>query len=205
MMSAEGCVPGIILASESPRRKDILSRMGLDFKVVPPETEEASLYYYHSLVPIINACRKAGKVSSDFPSSLVIGADTVIEFENRILGKPSSESESAEMLQLLSGRSHLVITGVCLIRKSSHARCVFCDVTEVSFRKLSRKSIEEYVRKVDTLDKAGAYAIQEHGDMIIEGTRGSFDNVAGLPSEKLRTALQSLAFGRVIRNFAPAE
>ncbi|OGV35628.1 MAG: septum formation protein Maf [Lentisphaerae bacterium GWF2_49_21] len=196
-------VPEIILASESPRRKEILSRMGIGFKSLTPSAEETNEYFCPSLVPLVNACRKAENISEAYPSSLVIGADTVIELDGKILGKPSSSSEARKMLLMLSGRKHLVLTGVCLVKKEVRAKCVFCDSTEVIFKKLSNPAVDDYIGKVNTLDKAGAYAIQEHGEMLIAGIEGSFDNVIGLPSEKLARALQSLALGRVIRNLVP--
>ncbi len=127
-----------------------------------------------------------------FPSSLVIGADTVIEIDGMILGKPQSLQDARQMLGRLSGRKHQVVTAVCMIRMECRAECVFCDCTEVVFREISGSVIEEYVSKVDTMDKAGAYAIQEHGSLIIEEIKGSMDNVIGFPAEKFMKAVSLL-------------
>ncbi|MFA6567303.1 MAG: Maf family protein [Victivallales bacterium] len=185
--------PKIILASESPRRKEILARLGISFSVRKPAVHEISEYCCPSLVPVINACRKAEGVALEFPSHIVIGADTVIEFEGRILGKPETVSEAVEMLISMSGKKHLAVTSVCIRKIEDEFKCVFSDSTEVEFRNFSASTVMEYVGRVNTLDKAGAYAVQEFGDMLIGNIRGSHDNVVGLPSEKLVMALRSRA------------
>jgi septum formation protein len=179
----------IILASESPRRKEILARLGIKFSVHKPHVHEISEYFCPSLIPVINACRKAESVALQFPSHTVIGADTIIEFEGRILGKPETVSEAAEMLISMSGKKHLAVTAVCIRKIEDDIKCVFSDSTEVEFRNFSEATVMEYIGRVNTLDKAGAYAIQEFGDMLINSIRGSYDNVIGLPSEKLLIAL----------------
>jgi septum formation protein len=182
----------IILASESPRRKEILTRLGIIFSVHKPSVREISEYCCPSLVPIINACRKAEGVALEFPSHTVIGADTVIEFEGRILGKPGNVEEAGEMLISMSGKKHLAVTAVCVRRIEDEFKCVFADSTEVEFRNFSASTVMEYIGIVNTLDKAGAYAVQECGDMLIGNINGSYDNVIGLPSEKLVMALGGL-------------
>jgi septum formation protein len=185
-------LPKIILASESPRRKEILTRLGISFSVCKPSVNEISGYCRPSIVPVINACRKAESVALQFPSRTVIGADTVIEFEGRILGKPETVSEAVEMLMSMSGKKHLAVTSVCIRRVEDKVKCVFSDSTEVDFREISVSTVMEYVGRVNTLDKAGAYAVQEYGDMLISNIRGSYDNVIGMPSEKLVLALSRL-------------
>ncbi len=180
--------PEIILASESPRRKNILSGLGIKFIVEIPSSEEILDCHSPSLVTVINARKKAESVASRHHSSIVIGADTVIELDGSVLGKPGTLQEARRMLNLLSGRRHSVVTGVCIVRKDYRAECVFCDSTDVFFRKLDESSIDEYLSKVNTLDKAGAYAVQEHGDIIIGKIEGSVDNVIGFPSEKFMRA-----------------
>ncbi len=182
----------IILASESPRRKEILARLGFSFSVRKPSGHEISGYCRPSLVPVINACLKAESVARQFPSHTVIGADTVIEFEGRVLGKPETVPEAVEMLISMSGKKHLAVTSVCIRKIEDEVKCVFSDSTEVEFRNFSASTVMEYVGRVNTLDKAGAYAIQEYGDMLISSIRGSYDNVIGLPSEKLALALARL-------------
>ncbi len=187
-------LPKVILASESPRRKEILARLGIEFSVHKPSVREISEYFCPSHVSVINACRKAESVALEFSSCTVIGADTVIEFEGRILGKPETVSEAVEMLISMSGKKHLAVTSVCIRKMEGDVKCVFSDATEVEFRQISASTVMEYVGRVDILDKAGAYAIQEYGDMLITSIRGSYDNVIGLPSEKLLLAL-SIARG----------
>lgn len=182
----------IILASESPRRKEILARLGIKFSVHKPHVHEISGYFCPSLVSVINACRKAESVALQFPSHTVIGADTVIEFEGRILGKPETVSEALGMLISMSGKKHLAVTAVCIRKIEDDVKCVFSDSTEVEFRNFSEATVMEYIGRVNTLDKAGAYAVQECGDMLISNIRGSYDNVIGLPSEKLLMALGRL-------------
>lgn len=182
----------IILASESPRRKEILARLGIKFSVHKPHVHEISEYFCPSLVPLINACRKAESVALQFPSHTVIGADTVIEFEGRILGKPETVSEALGMLISMSGKKHLAVTAVCIRKIEDDVKCVFSDSTEVEFKNFSEATVMEYIGRVNTLDKAGAYALQECGDMLISSIRGSYDNVIGLPSEKLLMALGRL-------------
>jgi septum formation protein len=183
----------IILASESPRRREILTRLGISFSVRKPYVHELSEYFCPSLIPVINACRKAESIAHEFPAHTVIGADTVIEFEGRVLGKPETVSEAGKMLISMSGKKHLAVTSVCIRKIEGNVKCVFSDSTEVEFRNFSASTVMEYIGKVNTLDKAGAYAIQEYGDMLISNISGSYDNVIGLPSEKLLLALREIS------------
>jgi len=182
-------LPEIILASESPRRKEILSRLGFRFNSITPSFKEIHDCLPPSLVPVINACGKAESVADMHPSSIVIGADTIIEFEEEILGKPGTIPDAKKMLLRLSSRKHSVVTGVCMMRIKDRGRCVFCDSTEVVFKKLTESAVDDYLSKVNPLDKAGSYALQEHGDIIIEEVDGSVDNVIGFPSEKFLKAI----------------
>lgn len=197
MNSGDNRLARIILASESPRRKEILTRLGIKFSVQRPSVHEISEYCCPSLVPVINACLKAESVAMAFPSHIVIGADTVIEFEGRVLGKPETVSEAAEMLISMSGKKHLAVTSVCIRKIEGDVKCVFSDSTEVEFRNFPASTVMEYIGRVNTLDKAGAYAVQECGDMLISNIRGSHDNVIGLPSEKLVLALNPVFSGEL--------
>lgn len=183
----------IILASESPRRKEILAHLGMVFTAHKPSVNEISDYCCPPLIPVINACRKAESVALEFPSHIVIGADTVIEFEGRILGKPETVDDALKMLISMSGKKHHAVTAVCIRGIEDGIKCVFSDSTEVEFRDFSASTVMEYIGKVNTLDKAGAYAVQEFGDMLICGISGSHDNVVGLPSEKFLLALKALS------------
>lgn len=174
----------LILASGSPRRRDMLREVGLEFDVIPSPAEEL----HDELMPLDQLCEenarlKALAVAQDYPEATVIGADTLVYIDQTPLGKPRSKEEAAAMLMRLSGRTHQVCTGVCIARAgevdSFHA------ITEVVFKKLSEKIIRDYMAKVDVMDKAGSYAVQEHGEMIIEQVRGDYDNVVGLPVGQL--------------------
>ena len=174
----------LILASGSPRRRDMLRKVGLEFDVIPSPAEEL----HDELMPLDQLCEenarlKALAVAQDYPEATVIGADTLVYIDQTPLGKPRSKEEAAAMLMRLSGRTHQVCTGVCIARAgevdSFHA------ITEVVFKKVSEKIIRDYMAKVDVMDKAGSYAVQEHGEMIIEQVRGDYDNVVGLPVGQL--------------------
>lgn len=170
----------IILASGSPRRRDMLTAVGLEFEIILSPAEEI----HDASIPLHTLCEanaelKALAVSKDHPESLVIGADTLVYIDETPLGKPQDEAEARTMLRKLSGRVQKVCTGVCLARGDvAHS---FHVITEVVFKDLTDAVIRDYMAKVNVMDKAGAYAVQEHGDMIIEEVKGDYDNVVGLP------------------------
>jgi septum formation protein len=175
----------LILASSSPRRMDLLRQAGVTVEVIPSTAEELhdpSLDF--RVLCTINAERKARDVASQHPGSWVIGADTLVCLDGQPLGKPSDLSAARVMLQALSGRVNQVCTGVCVIDAAGRAN-VFYETSEVEFLPLSDEVIDDYMSKVNTLDKAGAYAAQEHGEQIIAEVRGDFSNVVGLPMKKL--------------------
>lgn len=184
--------PAIILASASPRRAELLRALVPEFEVVPsaaPEVHDRQLTAWE--MAQVNAYRKARVVAKKFPDSLVIGADTLVylDREARLFGKPANRAEATSMLGALQGRVHAVITGVCLLGLREHRQRSFAVWTDVRFHPLSPKQIENYLALMDPLDKAGAYAIQEHGELIVEEVSGSFSNVVGLPVERLREEL----------------
>jgi septum formation protein len=183
-------MPPLILASVSPRRADLLRQLGLDFKVVPSSATEI---HHDQLtareVAQINGYRKARAVAKKFPDALVLGADTVVHTDSAMFGKPKNLEEAYQMLETLQGRTHEVVTAVCLLNLRHHRQQIFTDNTFVTFRPLDAVKIRRYLTKVDPLDKAGAYAIQEEGDLLVERVAGSFTNVVGLPLEKLRVQL----------------
>lgn len=137
-----------------------------------------------------NARLKASAVSRLHPESVVIGADTLVFLDGDPLGKPADLDEAAAMLRKLVGRTHQVCTGVCFARGRPSGIATFHELTAVTFRALSSMEIDAYLEKVDPLDKAGAYAAQEHGNLIIERVEGSWTNVVGLPMERLRIELE---------------
>lgn len=184
--------PRLILASSSPRRVKLLQEAGLVFDVIASPVDElhdASMDFRRLCE--INAERKARDVATRHPGAWVIGADTLVSLDGIPLGKPRDLTEARAMLQSLSGRINHVCTGVCVIDPSGTAHD-FHELTEVEFRTLSDAQIADYMAKVNTLDKAGAYAAQEHGDDIITAIRGDFANVVGLPMTRLVEKLRAL-------------
>ncbi len=174
-----------ILASSSPRRRDLLEQAGLSFEVMASPAEEIhDEAMDFRLLCEENAERKAQAISEMHPQSWVIGADTLVSIDDRILGKPHDQDQARAMLRLLSGRSNQVCTGVCLLGPGGK-KIRFHEISDVDFLTIGEQEIEAYMSKVNTLDKAGAYAAQEYGEMIIRGIRGDFSNIVGLPMEKL--------------------
>jgi septum formation protein len=141
----------------------------------------------------LNARRKARAVAKKNPDSLVLGADTLVFLDGEIMGKPASPADAERMLTRLQGRTHQVVTGISLIHLRAHRERIFAVGTEVMFHPLDAGQIRDYLAKVNPLDKAGAYAIQEHGDLIISEISGSYSNVVGLPVERLKGEIQSWA------------
>jgi len=183
--------PTFILASASPRRELLLREMGLAFAVVrPDDVEEITSGLAPEALALHNAQRKARVVAGQHREALVLGADTIVVLDGVVFGKPRDWMDAQRMLGQLAGRAHDVFTGVCLIQRG--AETAFYDRTRVWMKALTPPQITDYFLKVNPLDKAGAYAAQEHGDTIIERIEGSFSNVMGLPVERLRTALESV-------------
>jgi septum formation protein len=179
-------LPPLILASASPRRSELLRSMGLEFQVLVGKATEVQPEH---LSPVetcqINAYRKARAVAKMCPDALVLGADTLVCLGGNVYGKPTDLEDALRMLLDLQGQEHLVITGVCLVHQRAHRQSIFADITRVVFRPLTAESARTYLSKINPLDKAGAYAIQEHGEMIVESIEGSHSNVVGLPVERL--------------------
>lgn len=188
-------LPPLILASASPRRAELLRQLSVEFKVVPGEVAEV----HHEQMTArelsqVNAYRKARAVAKKFPDALVLAADTLVYLETTLFGKPATLEEAYEMLERLQGRTHQVVTGICLLHLRDHRQTVFAESTAVTFHPLDEVKIRRYLNLVDPLDKAGAYAIQEEGDLIVERIAGSYTNVVGLPMERLGAELA--AWGR---------
>ena len=183
-------LPPLILASNSPRRSELLRSLGVEFRVVASDAEEAHTEQLTAgEISQLNAYRKARAVAKKFPDSLVLGADTLVALETALLGKPSDLEQAYRMLKQLQGRTHRVVTGVCLIHLRGHRQKIFADSTDVTFRPLDARQIRDYLAQINPLDKAGAYAIQEGGDKIVESFFGSYSNVVGLPVERLQAEL----------------
>ncbi len=188
-------VPVILLASASPRRRELLAAAGVAFRVVPSAGEEVhDLSVPPPELAERNACAKALEVSARHPGDLVLGADTLVVVDGHPLGKPADRAAAAAMLRRLSGRAHEVVTGVCLARGGRVVDC-FHAATTVRFGRLDESTITRYHALVDPLDKAGAYAIQEGAHLLGARAEGSLSNVIGLPVEELVARLQRLGGG----------
>ena len=200
----------IILASGSPRRKELLEQMGLTFEVCPAKGEEVITTTIPSDVVaelsrqkaeeiaggilswIENGCKKELSCPQDV---LVIGADTVVAFEGRILGKPKDEADAKRMLSMLSGNTHSVFTGVTFVfidQSGKTGEYTFYEKTDVTMYDMSEEEIERYIATGEPMDKAGAYGIQGKGAIYIQEIRGDFYNVMGLPIGKLYQELRKL-------------
>ncbi len=180
----------IILASASPRREFLLREMGLRFNVViPAGVEEVTEGLAPESLATHNAQIKARAVAGRHAQAIVIGADTIVVLDGVVYGKPRDMTEAVVMLGKLAGRVHEVLTGVTLIDGARGTETTFCERTRVWMKALPANEIAGYFQKVNPLDKAGAYAAQEHGETIIARIEGSFSNVMGLPVERLRAAL----------------
>ena len=182
----------IILASASPRRRDLLVRDDYDFTVLAADVEElASSDLTPAELTLANARLKARAVAQDRPEALVIGADTVVAFEGEIFGKPRDMEDAFAMLTRLNGQIHEVWSGVWIARGEREA--AFNEVTRVRFRTLDEPALRSYLARIGPLDKAGAYAAQDDNGELIECVEGCFDNVVGLPMKSLARALQKFA------------
>jgi septum formation protein len=181
----------IVLASASPRRRELLERTELVFEVMHSPAEEI---HDASMPPgelcETNAALKARAVAAMRPDATVIGSDTLVFIDDEPLGKPADLDEARSMLRRLAGRTHQVRTGVCVVFPDG-GEMVFHDTTEVTFLPLDDAGIDAYLTLANPLDKAGAYGIQEHGELIVAGIQGSYENVMGLPVDRVLEALAS--------------
>ena len=179
----------LILASASPRRKSILSEAGLEFTVCPADIDETPRPHESpdKLVKRL-ALQKAAHIAKQYPNDIIIGADTVVAWGPAILGKPADFIEARKMIDMLNGKRHSVFTGVAIVSPQKQQNWV-CE-TEVYFKKLSDMQIDDYLAQANPLDKAGAYAIQDHGELLVEEYDGLYSNVVGLPIEELLPKLQ---------------
>ncbi|GGF99389.1 Maf-like protein [Pontibacter amylolyticus] len=182
----------ILLASNSPRRKELLAGLGIHFEVrVKEVNEDFPEHLQRAQVAEFLASHKADAYTADLQNEVLITADTIVCLGERILNKPADASEAFAMLRALSGTHHEVITGVCILTKNS--KTIFHDATRVYFKKLSDEEINYYIEHYQPFDKAGAYGIQEWiGKIGIEKIEGSYFNVVGLPVQKLYTYLKDL-------------
>ena len=184
----------LVLASGSPRRRQLLGELGWNFIVEPSALKESRV---PGESPENMVCRlaetKAADVFSRNRDAFVIGADTVVAIDGRALGKPADEDEAVRMIEMLQGRVHTVMTGVAVLAPDGR-KLLSCEKTDVTFRKLSHEEAIAYVAQGESLDKAGAYAIQEKGTLLVESIRGCYFNVVGLPLEALSKMLAELGW-----------
>lgn len=181
----------LILASGSPRRRELLTEAGFTFEVVNPDVLEiATPVLSIAEVTTSNATKKALAVARSYPNAVVLGADTLVALDGEVIGKPADLDDAFRTLQRLSGKEHQVCTSVAIRFLRSARSETFAVMSHVQFRELSNDEIRAYQAKINPLDKAGAYAAQGHGREIISGIRGSYTNVVGLPMDEVTAALR---------------
>jgi len=184
--------PRLILASASPRRRELLQRAGVAFTVVPSNTlEAAQVGETPDGYTLRVAAEKALDVARRHPGTWVLGADTIVEIDGEVLGKPRDETEGKRMLHQLSGRTHRVITDFVLVDGGGQVRASQAVTSMVTFKPLSEAQIQEYLATGEPFDKAGAYAVQGLGASLIERVAGSYTNVVGLPLDEVVAVLRA--------------
>lgn len=186
----------IILASNSPRRKKILTDLGLEFEVIPSNYEEkleTDVFSYDLIEDLATqkACDVVNRVGKD---EIVLGADTVVVLHNKILGKPRGKVEAFNMLRELSGNTHMVVTSLCGINTKTNRAALLSTTSYVRFKELSNELINYYIETFTPLDKAGSYGIQELPDGILDKYEGSFENIVGLAPEAVTAVLEQLNY-----------
>lgn len=184
----------LILASASPRRRELLDQVGVKYEVIPSNVEE----HIEDIdgTPTDKAEKlaylKAREVAAKLDDCLVLGADTIVVIDNEILGKPKDLDDAKSMLNKLSGREHKVITGVALIDTKKNVEVISHETTSVKFRELTSRMINSYLATQEPMGKAGAYAIQGFGSLLVEGINGCYSNVVGLPLTRLSKMVEGL-------------
>lgn len=183
----------LLLASQSPRRKELLEQTGIEFEIVPSDIDEENISIKNPVKYVKElSFLKADKVSRVYPDSWILGADTIVVIDDQILGKPESEVHAIELLRLLSNREHYVFTGFCIMNKKKNAIIKNVVKTKVSFKLLSDQEIRWYVSTKEPFDKAGGYGIQGVGAFLVKKIFGSYSNVVGLPVCEVVEALIEL-------------
>lgn len=178
-----------ILASASPRRRELLEQVGAEFEIIPAEGEEAITSSQPQEVVLQLSAQKAAEVADKLQEedAVILGADTVVVYEGQILGKPRDEEDAMRMLSMLCGNTHSVYTGVTLIRLQDGKSeiCSFYEETKVTMYPMTEQQIISYIRTGEPMDKAGAYGIQGRGALLVEKINGDYNNVVGLPVAKV--------------------
>ncbi len=183
-------IPKLLLASNSPRRRQLLADAGFDFDSIAPRGKERfDSHFSLRELTAWNALRKGLSVAHAHPNDVVLSADTLVAIDHQLLGKPQSAAGAFKMLSKLNGRVHEVCSAVFICHWRAVKSVFFCEISRVRFRSLTDARIRDYLRKIKPLDKAGGYAAQESGSEIIEEIKGSYTNVVGLPMEQTIAAL----------------
>jgi septum formation protein len=186
--------PRLILASNSPRRHELLKLITKDFDIIPADMDEHSDRDSFDQRIIDIAQQKAKAVQAMGHEGVILGADTSIDFEGQLIGKPKHREDAAQMLRNFSGQRHTVLTGMCLIRTDTNQTLTACVRTDVWFKILSQSQVEWYLSSEKFLDKAGAYAIQGKGALMVDRIQGDYFNIMGLPVSKLSELLIEIGY-----------
>ena len=184
----------IILASNSPRRKQIMSKTGLEFEVIPSNYEEKrdTDSFSYEIVEDLATQKALDVVKRVDNNKVVIGADTVVVLDDKILGKPKDKADAFNMLKSLSGRTHFVVTSICGINTKTNRAALLSTTSYVRFKELSDERIHHYIDNYDPLDKAGSYGIQELPPNFLDKYEGSFENIVGLDPEAVKSVIRQL-------------
>ena len=181
----------IILASASPRRKEILENANVKFKIMSSDIEELTLDGESPCQMVMRlAFEKGIDIANKQKSDLVISADTIVVLDNNVLGKPKDEKEARYMIESLSGKTHQVITGISLINLENNKKIIDYVISNVKFKNLSEEDINDYISTNESLDKAGAYGIQGYGALLVDEIQGDYFNIVGLPISRLSDLLK---------------
>lgn len=183
----------LVLASASPRRRDLLRERGVAFEIIPAHSEEIVEATPEATV-LGNAGRKAVAIAAQRPDALVLGVDTEVWFAGKVFGKPTDMDDALRMLRELNGRTHEVYSGVCLVWDAGANEHTFVEITRVHFHQRTDDELRRYLARIGPLDKAGAYAAQDDHGEIIARVEGSYSNVIGLPMEALEKALREMGY-----------
>lgn len=181
----------IVLASGSPRRRELLSQAGVEYIVDPADIEEITSETLPAKVVEDLSRQKAQAVAASHKGEVVLAADTVVAFDDKILGKPTDEEDAFKMLTELSGRTHQVYTGVTIVDENGNTK-TFSECTDVTMYENSPEAIKSYIQSGEPMDKAGAYGIQGLGAVLVEKISGDYNNVVGLPLAKVYRVLYNL-------------
>ena len=183
-----------ILASSSPRRRELLLRLQTPFDIILPDVDESIIPPAGSPETYCTALAelKANDISQHYPNNLVIGSDTIVVLDDQIMGKPEDKAMAQNMLETLSGKTHHVYTGVCLKWAERNIHHLFAEITTVTFRELSEADINHYVESCPPYDKAGSYGIQDWSAVFVQEIKGCYDNVVGFPISRFYQELKKL-------------